>query len=359
MFKGNVRFAWINDTYLKDATIDKLVNYLKDTTLFWDWLNAFYALWIKDEGLEKVVDSVFIPNQNNNFVKFDKVNSDNNIDDELKQILTLLGGNIKGQLLHQGINSFEMYFKEHPNKIKTNEICSDQIESKVSEILGKETVDRVERDESTQRVFNRLTNWFLTNPEKSKEWFENIYPKRMMLSSPEENLRRYKIAEKIEENNIKYEELDEIINNRDKIMDIINNSELSKEEIVNELKHIVTSSEEMRIYVKKLQHRSTKNIFKYLKSLDHDYTLPETLEEWMYEKYSETVFPVKYKGNDFRIVIRPSDYQKIIFYYDEELEALDDVNYQLWTDDGEVQRMVTLGDLLKTTGISKIPLTKL
>ena len=39
-----------------------------------------------------------------------------NIDDELKQILTLLGGNIKGQLLHQEINSFENYFKEHPKK---------------------------------------------------------------------------------------------------------------------------------------------------------------------------------------------------------------------------------------------------
>jgi hypothetical protein len=358
VFEGNVRFSWINDTYLKDSNIDKLVAFLKDTTLFLDWLNAFYALWIKDEGLEKVVESVFIPNQNNNFVKFDKIYSDKNIDDELKHILTLLGGNIKGQLLHQEINSFENYFKEHPKKIKNNEICSDQIESKVSEILGNETVDRIEREESTQRVFNRLTNWFLSNPEKSKEWFENLYPKRMMLSSPEENLRRYKIAEKIEENNIKYEELDEIINNRDKIMEIITNSELSKEDIIDQLKHVITSSEEMKRYVEKLLHRSTENIFKYLSRLK-DYTLPATLEEWMNEKYSDTVFPAKYNGNDFRIVIRPSDYQKIIFYYDEELEALDDVNYQLWTDDGEVQRMVTLGDLLKTTGISKIPLTKL
>lgn len=358
VFGGNVRFSWINDTYLKDSNIDNLVTFLKDKTLCLDWLNAFYTLWIKDEGLEKVVESGFIPNQNNIFVKFDKIYSDKNIDDELKQILTLLGVNIKGQLLHQEINAFENYFKEHPKKIKTNEICSDQIESKVSEILGKETVDRAEREDSTQRVFNRLTNWFLLNTEKSKEWFENLYPKRMMLSSPEENLRRYKIAEKIEENNIKYEELDEIINNRDKIMEIITNSELSKEDIINQLKHVITSSEEMKRYVEELLHRSTENIFKYLGRLK-DYTLPATLEEWMNEKYSDTVFPVKYNGNDFRIIIRPSDYQKIIFYYDEELEALDDVNYQLWTDDGEVQRMVTLGDLLKTTGISKIPLTKL
>lgn len=358
VLESNLRFSDINDVYLKDSNLDELTAVLKDTTPIFKWLNAFYDLWIKDEGLEKVLKSAFLINQNDKFVKLENIKLDSNIDDELKQISTLLGGNIKGRLIHKEITSFEDYFLEHPKKVKTNEACSDQIESKISEILGKETVDRAEREEATQKIFNRLTNWFLSNPEKSKEWFENLYPKRMMLSSPEENLRRYKIAEKIEENNIEYEELDEIINNRDKIMEIITNSELSKEDIVTQLKHITTSSEEMKRYVERLLYRSTKNIYNYLSGLK-DYTLPATLEDWVNEKYSDTVFSAKYKGNDFRIIIRPSDYEKIIFYYDEELEALDDVNYQLWTDDGEIQRMVTLGDLLKTTGISKIPLTKL
>ncbi|MEH7143156.1 hypothetical protein, partial [Priestia megaterium] len=174
----------------------------------------------------------------------------------------------------------------------------------------------------------------------------------------EENLRRYKIAEKIEENNIKYEDLDEIINNRDKIMEIITNSELSRDDIVNQLKHVITSSKEMKDYVERLLSRSIENVFKYLSGLKN-YELPATLEQWRNESYSDTVFPSKYNGKDIRIVIRPSDYQKIIFYYDEELEALDDTDYQLWTDDGEKQIMVTLGDLLKTTGISKIPLNNI
>ncbi|MBG9907376.1 MULTISPECIES: ATP-binding protein [Bacillus cereus group] len=357
VFGDNVGFAWINDTF-KDSNIDKLVDNLKEKTLYEDWLNTFYSLWIRDTGVEEVTESVFMPNQINEFVQFSDIYLDKNIDNELKEILTLLGGKIKGQLLNQGIISFEDYFKEHQKKIKTNEICSERIESKVSKILSQETIDRVEREEDTQKIFNRLTNWFLSNPEKSKEWFENLYSKRMMLSSPEENLRRYKIAEKIEENNIKYEELDEIINNRDKVMEIINNSELSREDIIDQLKHVVTSSEEMKQYVENLLDRSIENIFKYLSNLK-DYTLPKTSKEWLDAKYSDTVFPAKYKGDDIRIVIRPSDYQKIIFYYDEELEALDDYAYQLWTDDGEKQGMVTLGDLLKTTGISKIPLTKL
>src|SRR5699024_751228 len=268
------------------------------------------------------------------------------------QILVLLGGKIKEQLLNREITSFENYFEEHPNKIKTNKTCSNQIDIKIAQLLSKETIDREERKESTQKIFNRLTNWFISNPEKSKEWFGNLYSKRMMLSSAEENLRRYKIAEKIEENNIEYEELNEIIDNRDKVMEIINDSELSREDIIDQLKHVVTSTEEMKRYVKGLLNRSTENIFKYLSSLK-DYTLPATLEEWKKEKYSDTVFPAKYKGDDIRIIIRPSDYQKIIFYYDEELEALDDYAYQLWTDNGKKQEMVTLGDLLKTTGISK------
>lgn len=358
VFGGNITFSDINEVFFKDSNIDELGIFLKDEISVLDWLNDFYALWIKDEGLEEVAKSAFVPNQNNIFVKFDKVYFDENIEEELKQILILLGGNIKDLLLNKEINSFENYFTEYPLKIMTNKICSDHIDSKVSKILGKETVDREERNDSDQRVFNRLTNWFLSNPEKSKEWFENLYSKRMMLSSPEENLRRYKIAEKIEENNIAYEEIDEIINNRDKIMEIISNSELSREDIINQLKHVVTSSKKMKQYVDNLLERSIRNIFKYLSGINY-YTLPATLEEWIDERYSETVFPVKYKGEDYRIIIRPSDYQKIIFYYDEELEALDDVKYQLWTDDGKVQRMVTLGDLLKTTGISKIPLTKL
>lgn len=357
VFGGNVDFSWINNVLI-DLNIEALVGWLEKDNLYSDWLNTFYSLWISDAGVEEVVESAFVPNQINEFVQFGNIYFDNNIDIELKEILTLLGGKIKKQLLNQDIISFNQYFEEHPDRIKTNELCSDQIDIKVSQLLSKEAIDREERKEATQKIFNRLTNWFLANPEKSKEWFETLYSKRMMLSSPEENLRRYKIAEKIEENNIKYEDLDEIISNRDKVLEIINNSDLSREDIIEQLKHIVTSTEEMRHYVENLIRRSTENIYNYLSGLK-DYTLPASLEEWLTEKYSDTVFPAKYKKDDIRIVIRPSDYQKIIFYYDEELEALDDYAYQLWTDDGEKQRMVTLGDLLKTTGISKIPLTKI
>ncbi|MBL3646002.1 hypothetical protein JMN23_27085, partial [Bacillus sp. RHFB] len=357
VFNANVPFSWVNNSFLKDSSIDKLSFYLKNEKVL-DWLNLYYGLWIKDVGLDKVTIAAFVPNQSNEFVNFDKINLDNNIDAELKNILMLLEENVLATLLKKEITTFEDYFKEHSNRINTNKICSEKIDEKISQILSKETIDRAERNEHTQGIFNKLTNWFILNQENAKEWFGNLYSKRMMLSTPEENLRRYKIAEKIEENNIRYEELDELINNRDKVLEIISSSELSKEAIIEQLKHVVTSSEELKQYVDHLISRSIKNIFHYLSSIP-DYILSPTLEEWKNKGYSETIFPAKYKGKEIRIVIRPSDYQKIIFYYEEELEALDDTDYQLWTDNGETQRMVTLGDLLKTTGISKIPLTKL
>lgn len=357
VFGENIGFSWINDR-LKELSLDNIDVWLKEDVVIVDWLNRFYSLWLSDLDIDEVKKLVYVPNQSNKFVAFDNISLDQNIDDELKKILILLGEKVDEKLLNQGINSFKSYFEENENKVMTNEKCSNKIDLKVSELLGKEAVDRVERKESTQRVFNRLTNWFLANSDHAKEWFEDLYSKRMMLSSPEENLRRYKIAEKIEENNIKYEELDEIINNRDIVLELISSSDLSKEDIIKQLKHITTSTAEMKRYVEEIINRSIENVYKYLEKNRH-YDLSPSLDEWLREGYSETVFPAKFQGKDIRIIIRPSDSQKIIFYYDEELEALDDYDYQLWTDDGEVQRMVTLGDLLKTTGISRIPLTKI
>ena len=62
------------------------------------------------------------------------------------------------------------------------------------------------------------------------------------------------------------------------------------------------------------------------------------------------------KKIDLLIVIRPIDEEKIIFYEEQELSALDSNEYELWTDDGQNVKELTLGDILKTTNITTIPL---
>ena len=358
VFNSNINFSYVNEEYLLDSDLTTLNSNLKTLINSSEWLNTFYSLWIKEIGIEKLVRNVYVPNQNGDFILFEKIYFDENIDEELKEILSSLGIDIKSELLKKDITVFEEFFNEHTDKKINNMITSNRIEKKVLEILSKETIDNIEREANTQQIFNKLTNWFISNQQDAMKWFENIYTKRMMLSSPEENLRRYKIAEKIENHNIRYEDLDDIINNREKIISILQDNKLSQDEIIQQLKHIVTSSKDLKLYVDGLIERSIKNVYTYLSKSDY-YTLPETLEEWKDIRHSKTAFPAKYKEKDIRIVIRPSDHQQIIFYYEEEFEVLDDTEYQLWTDDGKVQRIITLGDLLKTTGISRIPLNNL
>lgn len=104
--------------------------------------------------------------------------------------------------------------------------------------------------------------------------------------------------------------------------------------------------------------RSIRNVYNYL-SKNPLYTIKLSLEEWELSHYSTNIFPAIKDDKKINILIRPSDGNKIIFYEDAELEALDDTACELWTDDGVgTVRMITLGDLIKTTGITSIPLKK-
>ena len=90
------------------------------------------------------------------------------------------------------------------------------------------------------------------------------------------------------------------------------------------------------------------------------YKIPEHIEDWKKNKLSSTVFTAEKDEKEIQIVIRPSDGAKIIFYEDTEFEALDDSECELWTDNGMGKvMMITLGDLLKTTGVTSIPLKKI
>src|SRR5699024_8206351 len=133
--------------------IEKLNSYLTNGNIL-EWLNMFYNLWIQDAGIDKVVTAAFVPNQNNEFVKFERIYLDNNIDWELKNILVLLEENILFTLLIKEITAFERYFQENPKRVKTSEKCSEKIDERVSQILSKETIDRIERKEHIQNIFN-------------------------------------------------------------------------------------------------------------------------------------------------------------------------------------------------------------
>lgn len=351
VFDADMDFIGLSENEFEDKKISTLSNPLKDSNLF-NWFNSFYTMWMKDIGTDQVLENALVPNQEGVFVSLTDMSVDTDIDEELIKILDLVGENLSDRLIDKRI----VVFNEKIDRIEDNSSVAKKIDRKVTGILSEETLNRKKREHSNQQLFNKLTNWFLENDSEAEVIFENLYDKRMLLSTPEDNLRRYKIAEKIEENNIVYEELDDIINNRQQVLEILSNIDtLNRDEIIHLLKHIPNYSPDGKEYVDGLIDRSIENVYEYLKR-NLSYLIPSTLQEWIDSRFSRTVFPVQQNGEDIRVIIRPSDNNKIIFYEDEELEALDDTKYELWTDNGSTQRIITLGDILKTTGITKIPL---
>ncbi len=352
--KNKIEISNINQWYLKDKDLSYLEeNFHGLIDDIFTWLNKYYVFWIKSTRQEDFIREAYVLNQNYKFVEISELSIDMNIDTEFKNILLDLGENIKDNLLAKEINLPEGII----TKNKDNKYISKIIQDKINRILSDETINNTQRSTKNQLVFNKLTNWFLEKPKLSEELFDTLYNKRNLLSTPEENIRRFKIAEKIESNNIKYEQLDDIIENHNKIADLIENlGNLSDLEIKQQLKHISAQSTFAFEKFHLMMERSIKNIYYYLNDIKA-YKISPSLEEWERDKYSDTVFQAIKNGKDIRIIVRPSDQNKIIFFNDEELEALDDTDYELWTDDGQGNtRMITLGDIIKTTGISVIPL---
>lgn len=355
IFGGNFYLRNFNLMF-EEMKLTEFYGYVNDEKKTYDWLDNFYSLWIDDEGIEQVVNSAFVPTQDKSFHPFNNVFYDSNINEELKGISFELDPSYKKKLLDCNISAFNSYYQNNPLKQKNTESCAKKIEIKVTDILSEETINQAER--KVQATFNKLTDFFLQEPELSEKLFPRVFSKRMMLSSPEETLRRMKIAEKVERNGIDIEGLDTLLKNHQQIKNILANPHLNTEEIRELLNHVVTSTPEMRKQFEALLARSVSNVYNYLKMLPN-YTLPTTLEEWQDNRYTETIFPIKKDDEELTIVIRPTDGDQIIFYGEGELEVLDSTKYELWTDNGTEQRNITLGDLLKTTGITRIPLRKL
>lgn len=355
---NRIKLDRIYNYLLKDQDIQHVVKYLVDASNLIPWLNAFYLLWIEQSGIKLFSAEGLVANQENRFIELSKVVIDDNIDDELKEILMLLGTNIKKKLLLQGI--------ELPEGVRIDTYDNQYVANKISDRIREELAAENKsgnRAPEMQNAFNKLSDWFLKKPELSKELFKDIFESRFLLSSKEETIRRLTIADKVEEtfgNNIQIEELDVVLTETSKLLKAIEDGEnLSIQEIKKMFNHISTRTKYAKEKIDDLIKESIFEVHKYLNE-SRIYSINQSLEEWKDKGYSKTVLHASKEGQDIRIIVRPSDDQKIIFYEDVEIEALDDSNYELWTYSKQMGvKMITLGDIIKTTGITVIPLKKI
>jgi len=121
--------------------------------------------------------------------------------------------------------------------------------------------------------------------------------------------------------------------------------------------HHSTNSAELFKYVKNILDRSKNNIISFLDDHD-DYELDRDNLQFI----TNTIFRVRKLGQEIYVIARPSDFEQVILYYDTEIDLLDfDKDCELWVEDGSSSppQKITLGKILKLTGINKIPLKEL
>lgn len=344
---------------LKDKMMSDFCKWFDSVDDVIPWLNNFYNLWIRSSDNQEFLSKGIVPNQNDQFLEVSKLHFDNNIDEELKEILTFFEPNFKAKLLNKGITAL--------TDIRINSYDNEAVSGKINDHIRKqfsnESNNTVKRSTSIQDIFNRLSDWFLKKPDIAKPLFKDIFDKKHQLSSHEETIRRLELAANVEstmkENNLELGQLDIFIKESSRLLQLYEKGDIMFSEDAKKLfQHISSKSIYSKERLEYLMKRSIENVYNSL-SKNPLYTIESTLSEWQQNKYSTTVFSAIKDKTNIRIVIRPSDDDKIIFYEDAELEALDDTAYELWTDDGKgTVRMITLGDLIKTTGMSSIPLKK-
>lgn len=280
-------------------------------------------------------------------------------DDELKDILLLFNNDVRRKLLHKGINIVNKNnFERYQNQNIANELCAIIRRKLANESSG------MQRENEDQAIFNKLTDWFLNNANEAKILFADVYEKQHLLTQPEETIRRLKLANQVEDimnkNNIDFSQLTDIVDKSGQLLSMIAQGKLDiSPEIKQLLEHISYSNYYSKEKFDKMLERSIINVHKELLN-NPLYKIPEHIEDWKKNKLSSTVFTAEKDEKEIQIVIRPSDGAKIIFYEDTEFEALDDCECELWTDNGMGKvMMITLGDLLKITGVTSIPLKKI
>lgn len=355
------------------------------------WLNSFGNFILEIEANEILFGKhKTLPNKNGLFCFRDDVYIDKINDLKLLEVLELLGEDWKNLLLHPEVN-FGRY------KVKRLKDLADEI-SNFLKHSKKNTEDEI-------KAISLLSEWFEANPKDSKEYFSYYYGKRaeLFMNTISDRDSLYKVMRsntdlgKLSEMASAIERDPELIdrfNQAEEFSDLLREynvttiSELraalesastsvpfpkaeitqedlaslgvtSIEELEEALKdkdlaklfnHTSTPNVNMFLYAQRLIERSKGRIIQYLRARpEYDCTNIEELAK-------SVLGGITKNGVEVAIVIRPSDNGHVIIYYSSEKDILDYENAELWIDNGiDEPKHLTLGNILKKTGINKIP----
>jgi hypothetical protein len=361
----------------------------KDTC---DWLNSFGEFIIEDDKNSNLLDkNSIIPNKNCAFKERKSLYIDKIDDDDLIEVLRLLGEDWRDILLHQSIK-----FGTYGNKDKKD------IAGRITTILRKP-----DETDNTIKAINLLSEWFENNPELGDDLFSDLYNKRaeLFMNTIQDKESLYKvmrtctdlsqlaeIAQIIEGDSeivsklqntkdinslleeFKANNVSDLRNILSQSKDILDNAStkteitqetllslgvtsisqleeaLQDKDVADKFVHTSSPSVEMFLAVQELIDRAKNNVIKHLRTLAN-YDCADL------EELAPTVIGgVKKDGLPIFIVVRPSDNGVVIVFYSSEKDTLDDPNSELWIDNNIVMpKRLTIGKILKATGINRIP----
>lgn len=381
-----VDYPFLVNFLAKEGSINRLSMYFggsEDRAI--EWLNALCEFILDDESNIILFNKNKItPNQNNFFIKKEEIYIDHVEDEELVNILGLLGEDWRNSLLHKRIR-FGSYYP------KSKKDIANRITEKMAGLS---------KDDSFKEAVSLLSEWFDNNPKSGKELFLDLYNKRaeLFMNTIEDKENLYNIMRSrvplsqisaLSQSLMDNPKLIQQVSELGSLLTDLNVSEVSElrailesaqrtnppitinqetllslgvtsvEELAEALRdvrvaaqfiHTSTPTDEMFQYVHNLIERSKKNVIAYLKTLS-DYDCSE------YEELATTVIGgIKKQELPIHVVVRPSDNQQVIIYYSSEKDTLDYENAELWIDNGkDTPRHLTLGKILKNTGINRIP----
>lgn len=377
----------------KIGSISELSKKLKkDEFETYKWYNNLCGFLLKeDSNIALFERNAIIPNQNGVFKKKGELFIDKIDNDELIEILLLLGEDWKDLLLIHGVGKGKYPVKERKD-----------IAGKITQLLNNSRKE----DKDTVKAISLLSEWFENSAKEAKEIFAELYRRRAQLfmntindkeslykvmRSKTELSKLSELAEALETNpslivQIKQtEEIDNLLTDlnidsiselRDLLVstnsignesvqveispDILVNLAITTPEELEELFedkqmsaafiHTSTPNAEMFVKAQRLISRSKANVKTHLKKLSK-YNCTE-----MEDIATTVIGGIKKEGLEIQVVVRPSDNGEVIIYYSSEKDTLDLANTELWIDNGiDNPRHLTLGKILKKTGINKIP----
>lgn len=342
-----------------------------------EWIYAL-ANHLKNCENDNLLDKyAVLPNQHGTFMRKSEIFlDDGSIDDILKDASMYTGDDVRAKMLFEGISldlppnrviSLESVAHAITSFVRSNNKSISKLGYEIWETFRNTSIwiRNHRKDGRVSKCFKELIDNF--------HWFyddEEIAESMAKSEQYDEILKKYNItdikelATILDSHSVARETGSETISISKELLaqwGITSEEELRKALEKNVFGsaqiHRSTSSTELFDYVKSILNRAKANIINYLYAHD-DYEFDKDNIQFI----ANTIFRVRKLGHEIYIIARPSDFEHVILYYDTEIDLLEfDKDCELWVENGvdPVPKKITLGRILKLTGINKIPLRSL